>query len=268
MTATAPPPPPPTNRQTGPAALPAGPTTSATTSIVALYRVLLRGVITRGRVISLVALGALGVLLGFVARSGADTVQGKLDPTNGVQLVAEFGLTLLLPLAAVLTATPVLGSIIEDRLLVYLWLKPIPRWHLAAAAVAAAATVLLPAVVIPLVLMAAISGSQVVAASVIAGVLGVLAYSGLFVALGVRFTWGLWFGLLYILLWENTVARFSDGTARLAIRSYLATILERANPTGLALADRAGWATYLIPLAIAVAGTAYAGFRLSRRDIE
>ncbi len=95
-----------------------------------------------------------------------------------------------------------------------------------------------------------------------------VAYSGLFITLGARFSRALWLGLLYILVWENAIARISDGTAQIAVRSYVVSILSRATDVNLRLADRSSTASIVVPLAIAAAGIALTTLILRRRDID
>jgi len=61
---------------------------------------------------------------------------------NGIDIVAAYGLGIVVPLAALWFGTSAIGDLVEDRLLVYLWLKPIPRWQLPAAAILATSSVL------------------------------------------------------------------------------------------------------------------------------
>jgi len=240
-------------------------TISPVASIPAFYRVLLRGQLTRGRLFGLGVLAGISILLMFVGRGVAAFDREQAS----VQLLSDYSIALLIPLATLILATPMLGNLIEDRLLVYLWLKPVPRWHLAVAAYAAVVTALLPVVVVPIVVSAAITGfGGLIVPATLAAVLGVIAYSGLYLFLGVRFTWGLWLGLLYLVLWENVLSRFSNGMARLSIRSYLNTVLEQGTDVSIPLAERATWSSFLIPIAVAIVAVALTARALARTDIE
>jgi len=236
---------------------------SASQSIPTYYRMLLRGQLSRGRLAGLGVLAGLSVLLAAVSRRAPQ----KEDAA--VELLASYSIGLLVPLACLLLATPMLGNLIEDRLLVYLWLKPVPRWHLAVAALAAVVSVLVPVVVIPVALSVAVTGfGSLLLPAVLASALGVLAYSGINLLLGARFTWGLWFGLLYLVLWENVLSRLSDGMARLSIRSYLLSLLEDGTRIRVPLADRAGWASVVVPLVVTVATVAATAYTLAKRDVD
>lgn len=238
-------------------------TVSPSSTIPTYYRMLLRGQLTRGRLVGLGILAMFSVLLAFVTRNG------DVPERDAISVLSDYSISVLIPLAALILATPMLGNLIEDRLLVYLWLKPVPRWHLAVAAYGAVVTILLPVVVVPMALSAAATGfGSLIVPTILASVLGVLAYSAINLFLGARLSWGLWLGLLYLLLWENVLARLGTGTARLSIRSYLTTALQRGTEVPIDLADRAGWASVVIPVLVAVVGVALTAQTLAKKDID
>ena len=131
----------------------------ATSSLDALYRLLLRTQVTVPRLLGVGALGGLAVLLGVVSRWDDDPVQA------GADVVASYGLGVVVPLAALWFGTSAIGDLVEDRLLVYLWLKPVARWQLPAAAILATATVVVPLTAVPLAAAALAAGSGELALS-------------------------------------------------------------------------------------------------------
>jgi ABC-2 type transport system permease protein len=236
---------------------------ATTDAFIQLYRLFLRGQLTRLRAFGLLTLGAISILLTAVARTSDDVTD------TATTVLAEYGLGIVAPICTLWVATSLLGDLIEDRLMAYLWLKPLPRWVMPTAAVAAVLTVMVPVVVIPLTIAAIVSGvGALIGPTVLASVLAVAAYGGLFVAFGALFNRALWWGLLYILVWENAIARIADGTATLAVRSYVVSILSRATDVDLPLANRSAVASVIVPIGIAVAGTALATVFLRRRDID
>lgn len=233
---------------------------SAATSIPTYYRMLLRGQLTRGRLLGLGVLSGLAIILAIATRA---------DEEASVIVLANYSIGLLIPLATLLLATPMLGNLVDDRLLVYLWLKPIPRWHLAFAAYCAVVTALLPIVAVPILISVLIAGAPgLIVPAMLATGFGVLAYSAIYLFLGVRFSAGLWLGLLYLVLWERIMAGFSDGMARLSVRSYLFTLLQRGTDFVIEQGDRATWASFVIPIAVAIIGVAATAFTLARTDID
>ena len=236
---------------------------SAAAALFAVYRFFLRGQLTRLRALGLFSLGAVGVILAAIGRNSDDVVD------TSTRLLAEYGLGVVAPVCTLWIGASLVGDLVEDRLLAYLWLKPVGRWVFPTAAILACLTILVPLAVAPLAIAALVTGvSDLVVPTIVASLLAVTAYSGLFVTLGVRFNRALWWGLLYILVWENAVARIADGTARLAVRSYVVSILSRATDVDIALADRGSTSSVVVPVAIALAAIAISAWMLSRRDID
>jgi hypothetical protein len=148
-------------------------------SLVAFYRLLIRMQITVPRLLGIGGLGALAVLIGLFARFDDNSSQAAADA------VSSYGLAILVPLAALWLGTSAIGDLVEDRLLVYLWLKPVPRWQLPAAAILAVVSVVVPLTAVPITVSAFIAGAGDVAwAALLAASLATLAYAGLFVAAG------------------------------------------------------------------------------------
>src|SRR5687767_12037855 len=152
-----------------------GPATGA--ALGALYRLLLRTQVTVLRLLGIGVLGALSVLLGLFARWGDEPIEAAAD------VAAAYGLGIVVPLAALWFGTSAIGDLVEDRLLVYLWLKPIPRWQLPAAAILATITIVGPLTALPLAVAAlAVGDGGLALTALVSAALAVCAYSGLFVA--------------------------------------------------------------------------------------
>lgn len=238
------------------------PPVSIVRSLGVYYRILLgRSMAGRGRLVVLVALSMLPVLVAVLLRN-----QGVAEASR-VDVVSQLCLSLVLPLAAVLVAIPTLGSVIEGNLLVYLLLKPIPRWCLAVAAIAVALTLLTPVVITTMVTAAIAGDSSLVAYSGLAALLGALAYGALFVTIGARFSAGVWFALGYVFVWERVVAGISDGSARLSLQSSLFSLLQRGTDTVVPLADRSFSYAISAPLVVTAMSVLATSLVLSRRDI-
>ncbi|MGZ8687615.1 MAG: hypothetical protein ACXWZP_04240, partial [Gaiellaceae bacterium] len=152
---------------------------SGHSSFAALYRLLIRLQVTPLRLVGIAALGSLAILLGLLTRGDDEPLRATTEVALG------YGLGIVLPLATAWLATSSVGDLVEDRLLVYLWLKPVPRWQLPAAAVLSTVTIVVPLVALPLVTTAVVAGTtELIGALVLASVLAVVAYAGLFVAAG------------------------------------------------------------------------------------
>jgi ABC-2 type transport system permease protein len=251
-------------------ALPAPPPADAARrtrgSFFALYELILRNQVTVGRMISVAALGALAVLLGIGTR-----VRDVEDSVGaGAALIDNYGLQVLAPVVCLVFASSALGDLVDDKTLVYLWLRPTSRFMLAAAASLAALTVCLPAVAVPLVLAAAISGAgpALTGGTAVAAAVGVAGYVGMFTALGIRFRRALVWGLAYILLWEGFVANASKTAGRLSLRGYTRSVLSEYTGVAFKQASLSLLLGILVPLLVGGALVVYAGRRLSTTNVD
>ncbi len=233
---------------------------------LALYSLLLRSQLTKGRVFSLLVLAGMAIL---IAAAIASSRRGG-SPQRAARVVSDFGLLLYLPVGTLVFASSTFSDLNDDGTLVYLWQRPVARWKLAVAAYAAAVTNTLPIIVAPLVAAAAIAGgrSGLIAATAVAVTLGVLAYGAIFTALGLRLKRALVWGLLYIFIWEGFVAFGSETAARFAVRAYTQSVLT-SNVEGIRLTlgiIDPPW-TWLIPIVAAVGAVAYTTRRLGRQEV-
>jgi hypothetical protein len=235
----------------------------APSSFVAVYGLLLRTQMTLARLLGIAGLGALSILLGLFARWSDDPLAAATDA------IASYGLALVVPLAALWLGTSVLGDLIEDRLLVYLWLKPTPRWQVPAAAVLATVSVVVPLTAVPIAVTGLVAGeSELVVPGLLAASLAALAYAGLFVAVGVWFRRGVWWGLAFVLVWENVASYISEGSARLTVVGWAGAILSSAPDVDVSLSAGSAGAAFVVLPAIAVAGWLVAMWRYRRADVD
>jgi ABC-2 type transport system permease protein len=240
-----------------------GRTPGGLATFTALYRLLLRMQVTPLRIVGIGALGALAILLGVLTRGDDDPLRATTEVAVG------YGLGIVVPLATVWLATSTMSDLVDDRLLVYLWLKPVARWQLPAAAILATVTVVAPLVAVPLAATVLVAGtSELLGAVVLAAALAVAAYASLFVAAGLWLRRALWWSLLYVLVWENGLARAIDGAARLSIASYAQSLVADAADVSLAYADRRPLASLLVLPAIVLAGFALATIRYRRAEVD
>lgn len=234
--------------------------------MTALYRLLLRNQATTGRVLGLCGLGLVGVLLGLAI--GAATAADPLR--DGTILISTFGLSLFVPVTSLVLAATVLGEPNEDGTLVYLWLRPIARWRIAAVALAASLTVVVPVAVVPLTLAAALTGggAGLVTATVASVTLAAVAYTAVFTLLGLRVQRALVWGLAYILVWEGFVARAGSAASQLAIRSHTRSVLTLLADGPERLADVTVATGVTVPLLAAAAAVGLTVRRLATQDVR
>ncbi len=186
----------------------------------AIFGLSLRMLIRRRRFLAVVALAAVPLVLALVFVLSRDP--GKPSALEFLDSVTSLTITIVLPLAVLLLATAAFGDEVDDRTLVYLVLKPIPRWTIAAPKFAAAF----------LVSGALVGGTAVVsavaiahdageAAALLAGVLvGAAGYAALFTWGGLAIRNALAVGLVYVFLWEASLSGLFSGIRFLSIRQY------------------------------------------------
>jgi ABC-2 type transport system permease protein len=230
-----------------------------------VYRIILRSQVTIGRLVFLGLLASIGLVVALAI--GVGDVFDRLDA--GTNLVNSFGLSLYAPVSSLVLASAALSDPIDDGTMVYLWLRPVARWKIGAAAIGATWTVTLPLVLVPLVAMALLSngGGALVRGTLLAGTLAVVTYGALFVLLGLWVRRALIWGLAYILLWEGFVAIAGDNAQRLAIRSYTRSLLSDTTGVNLFLADIDPTASVIVPLAVAVVAFLLTAWRLRHMEV-
>ena len=231
------------------------------------HRLLLRQLVTRGRVIALVLLGAVTIL----AADGV-AVSGQVDDAAAttIDVIDGLGLVLVVPIVSLVFASASLGDGREDGTLVYLWLRPMDRLPVVVGAYLASITISVPLTVGTAAAAAAIGGAgrDGVIATVVASLIGVIAYSALFVLLGLIVKNAIVWGLAYVLLWEGLFTQFSEAIGQAAVRGYLRATL--ADLSGVPLDDALDVsAVTAVVIAIAIAGfsTALAAMRLDSMEI-
>jgi ABC-2 type transport system permease protein len=202
-------------------------------------------------------------VIGAFARSDANPSQAAADA------VSSYGFGLLVPLAALWLGTSAIGDLVDDRLLVYLWLKPVPRWQLPAAAVLATVSVVVPLTALPLTASALLAGAGDVAwATPLAASLAALAYSGLFVAAGFWLRRAVWWGLAFVLVWENLAAYTSDGAGRFTVIGWASSVLGMVRGVDIQLEAGSAAAGLVVLPAIAIAAWLAATWRNSSADVD
>jgi ABC-2 type transport system permease protein len=137
------------------------------------------------------------------------------------------------------------------------------------AAAMATATIVVPLAVLPIAASAVVAGEgQVAAAALAAALLAALAYSGLFVAAGIWFRRAVWWGLAFVLLWENLVANISSGVARFTVVGWAGSILSTADGVDVDVSAGSAVAGFIVLPLVAAAGFAAATYRYRRTEVD
>jgi ABC-2 type transport system permease protein len=228
------------------------------------YRVVLRQLTSPGRIIALTLLSLVATVAGFAL----GTADADLDAA--VRLISGLGFAVIIPVVALVFGGAAIGDLREDKTLIYLWLRPMDRWPVVVGAFFAALTLSAPITLIPVVAAAALTGAGggIVAATLLAGFVGLVAYNAIFTLLGVWLNRVIVWGLAYILIWEGFIALGGAGVARFAIRKYTRSILVDQTGVDLSLADFSLTVGVVVPLIVAAVALALASWRLARQDID
>jgi ABC-2 type transport system permease protein len=187
-----------------------------------VFTLTLRQFAGRRRSLLLFGLALVPVAVAIIYRLGEHIDQH--DWTANV-LLNGIVVTTILPLACLILGTSALGSEIEDGTAVYILAKPVPRRHIigakfAASALVAAAFIVPATAVSGLIALRGVSEEGIVTGFAIAALLGVFAYTAVFILLSVTTSRALLFGLAYVFIWEGLVTELFSGSRYLSIRQY------------------------------------------------
>ena len=188
-----------------------------------IARITLRGLLGRRRALLLIPLPLVLIGLVLIGRASGEDPQHWAQP-----VLAGFGFAVVLPLTALIVGTSVLGAEIDDGTLVHILTKPIARSEIVLTKLAVAFGVTTVAGALPLLVAGLITDSaRLGIAMLVAGVVGSLAYSAVFLALSLLTRRPVVIGLLYVLLWEGLLGNLLAGTRVLSIQQYMVTIADR-----------------------------------------
>jgi len=145
----------------------------------------------------------------------------------------EIVIGVLLPLTAVIFGTTAFGGEVDDGTMIYLLVRPLPRWGVALTKYLVA--VLVTAAIITAAIMLAwlalrndeLPGA-VPRSFITASVVGSLVYCALFSYVGLVTRKGLVLGLLYIIFFENILARGVPGVKWLSVREFGVSVAQWA----------------------------------------
>lgn len=230
----------------------------------AIYGLLLRSIATRGRLAAIGSLALVSALTALIVHVSEPT-----DPLREGTGWVTGNLSSMIAVGVLVFAVAALGDLQDDGSLIYLWLRPVPARVPVLAAWCATLTVTVPLVGLPVVLSAAMiePDGGLLAGTALSVLVAITAYSALFVTAGIRFRRALPWGLAYILVWEGFVASAGAGAARLAVRTYVRSILSELSGVRVKHAGYDLASGTIIPLVIAVLVLAYATHRLARTDV-
>ena len=243
---------------------------SAPRAVVITHRLLVRQLLSRGRVAALLAVGVvISLVVALVSRTVGDDESDAEALELGSELMANLGFTIVVPIVALVFAAAAFGDLKEDETLVYLWLRPMDRWPMVVGAWLASVTVSLPLTLVPLTVAAFVTdvGSELVGATILACAVGNLAYSAVFMLLGLLIRNAVVWGIGYILIWEGVVAGLSSVGERLAIRGYTRSIIAEQTGADLYLGNLSLTTATVVPALVVIAAIVLSSLRLRTMDV-
>jgi len=237
--------------------------------VIAIFTLTVRQLTGSRRLWLVLGLVALPVLAAVVFRVGESTATAERFADNVTRALIG---SAILPLVMLLFATSAFGNELVDRTLGYLALKPIARWRIVVPKLAAAFVVGgVPVAASGLLTVALVGGDGPRGALATgAGLLvGAAAYAALFTWAGLATRHALLIGLVYVFVWEATLAAYLDGIRFLSVRRYTLAVIHGLDGARLATVENPLSArAAIVGTVVVVAGfTALAVRRLVRMDV-
>jgi ABC-2 type transport system permease protein len=225
----------------------------------------LRGMLGRRRALLLLLLPLTLIGLAIALR-----VTGHAGEEEATVLLQRFGIATLMPLVALIAASGVLGTEIDDGSFVFLLSKPISRPVIlnSKLAVAVGLNVLFAAVPVLIAGLIMVGPDGGVALGFGAGALaGSIAYGAIFVLINVLTRHAVVAGLAYALIWESLVGGFVPGARQLSVEQWALSVADWVATSPAVHAEVALMAALGLLAVVTVGATVLAGQRLRSLSI-
>jgi ABC-2 type transport system permease protein len=236
-----------------------------------LAAVTARQILARRRALAMAAFGLLPVAVAALS-SGGDGPDEALQAT--LQVLVNLVVPVVLPVVALVVGTGVFGAEIEDGTALFVLAKPVARWRIVLTRVlvagTAAAVLTAPAAFLVSLAAGGSPAARTVGAAFAAAVaVGALVYAALFVALSLATRRALVAGLVYVVLWEGTMAPRAAGLRPFSVRQLVLSIADRLSDTPPALfqAQLGPRAAMVMCVVLGAGATAYAVRRLRQFEV-
>ena len=211
----------------------------------------------------------ISLVVALVSRTVGDDESTEAALELGTALMANLGFTIVVPIVALVFAAAAFGDLKADSTLVYLWMRPMDRWPMVVGAWLASVTVSLPLTLVPLTVAAVIAnvGAELVWATILACAVGNLAYSAVFMLLGLLLKNSVVWGIGYILIWEGFVAGVSSVGERLAIRGYTRSVMAEQAGVDLYLGNLSSTTAVVVLTFVVLVAFVLSSLRLRSMDV-
>jgi ABC-2 type transport system permease protein len=245
-----------------PAAKPAAPRTGRP----AIYhptvaRLTYRALLGRRRALLLFALPVLLLVICAAVRGLAGA-----DDSTANDILQGFALSSMLPLLGVIAGTGAIGPEIDDGAIVYLLAKPIRRSTIICTKLLVAVGVTIAFSAIPTLLAGYVldsNGQNIAVAYGIATAVASVAYSAIFLLLGVLTRHAVVVGLVYALVWETVIGNLVPGAQTLSVQQWALAVGAKAARGDLVSSAVSLPTGIVLLVAATVLATWYAARRLS-----
>jgi ABC-2 type transport system permease protein len=188
-----------------------------------IARITARALFGRRRFLLLLPLPILVVGLALLSQALGATPQDWGEP-----VIVGLGVSVVLPVLALVVGAGVLGSEIDDGTLAHILAKPLPRREIIFSKLVVAIVVTAVTVAVPMAAVGLIAGSSSLAIGLAVGAaLGATAYSALFMVLSLVTRRPVLLGLIYVMIWETLLANLLSGTRNVSIQQYVLTVADR-----------------------------------------
>lgn len=224
-------------------------------------RLTYRALLGRRRALILLILPALLLVIAFAVR-----LQAGVDDRAAAEILGGFALAAMVPLIGVIAGTGAIAPEIDDGSIVYLLAKPLPRRTIVLTKLIIAIGVTLAFTAVPILVAGVIlneNGQRIALAFTVAAAVASVAYSAVFLLLGIVSRNAVIFGLIYALVWEALFGNLVPGARDLSIQQWSLALAERIALEGADVSSEVALSTGVILLTVATAaGTWYATRRL------
>ena len=231
-----------------------------------------RSLLGRRRTVVLLLLPLALLALCTLARilAGLDPdIARELDRTLAPNLLATFGIAVLMPLLSLIAGTGSIGPEIDEGSIVYLLAKPLNRYSIVVTKLLVAIGVVVAFGVLPVAVAGVVLTGEVGAVTVgfaFGALAGGIAYAALFLLLAVLTKNAVVLGLIYALIWESLVGGLVPGAQTLSVQQWSLAVVEKVlgiDAPGLGVHSAVGFPLGMTLLVlVTVAATAYAGRKL------
>ena len=223
-------------------------------------RLTYRALLGRRRALLLLALPMLLLVIAVAVRA----LTGADDSTAN-DLLQSFALPTMVPLIGVIAGTGAIGPEIDDGAIVYLLAKPIRRSTIIFTKLLVAIGVTAAFSAVPTLLAGFVlngNGQNLAVAYCVATIVASVAYSAIFLLLGVITRHAVVVGLVYALVWETVIGNVAPGAQTLSVQQWALSVAAQIAHGDL-VSSAVSLATGVVLLiVVTVLATWYAGRRL------